>query len=53
MNLELYFDRKNNKIIEIINGENLNIEGLEKLAPNTDVGILSIPFVVSVPSGRI
>ena len=24
-----------------------------KLAPNTDLGILSIPFVVSVPSGRI
>ena len=25
----------------------------KKLAPNTDLGILSIPFVVSVPSGRI
>lgn len=24
-----------------------------KLAPNTDLGILSIPFIVSVPSGRI
>lgn len=25
----------------------------KKLAPNTDLGILTIPFVVSVPSGRI
>ena len=35
MKLDIYLNKNTNKVLEVIDGENINLEDYEKLAPNT------------------